>query len=346
MAAMHDGEKKIVSIKENADLVTIKDIAKKANVAPSTVSNVLNNTKYVTEDIRERVLSVVDELGYSPNLIARSLKTKQTNTIGVIVPDLTNAFFIEIVNAIEAYLYEKNYSILVCCTRENKQKEKKYLLSLVQKGIDGLLFLGTGLNPSHLLAKLPIPIVLIDRMIGNQFSSVSIDNELGGYLGTKHLLERGAKRISFLLGPLVLKTNMDRLQGYQRALAENGVIYDSTLIVQCEPVTYESGWEAVERLDVDGVEYDAVFAASDFLAVGALRYLLYKKIRVPEQVKLVGFDGIPITEIFTPAITTVNQPKREMGERAARILIKMIKKDPEGRVNEIYEPELIIRDTS
>ena len=346
MAGICGGEKKIVSIKENAELVTIKDIAKKANVAPSTVSNVLNNTKYVTEDVRERVFSAVEELGYRPNLVARSLKTKQTNTVGVIIPDLTNAFFIEIVNAIEAYLYEKNYSILVCCTRENKQKEQKYLLSLVQKGIDGLLFLGTGLNSSHLLAKLPIPIVLIDRVIGNQFPSVSIDNELGGYLGAKHLLERGARKISFLPGPLVLKTNMDRLQGYQRALAENGVIYDSTLIVQCEPVTYESGWEAVERLDMDGVEYDAVFAASDFLAVGALRYLLHKNIRVPEQVKLVGFDGIPITEIFTPAITTVNQPKRKMGERAAQILIKMMKKDPEGRVNEVYEPNLIVRDTS
>lgn len=327
-------------------MVTIKDIANKARVAPSTVSNVLNGTKYVTNDVRERVFSAVNELGYMPNLVARSLKTKQSNTIGVVVPDLTNAFFIEIVNAIEAYLYERNYSILVCCTRENKQKEKKYLLNLAQRGIDGLIFLGTGLNSAQLLTNLPIPIVLIDRMISNQFSSISIDNELGGYLGTNHLLERGSKKIVFLLGPLVFKTNLDRLQGYQRALAENNAIYDNTLIVQCERVTYEDGWNAIEQLDLDNVDYDAVFAASDFLAVGALRYLLKKNIRVPEQVKLVGFDGIPITEIFTPSITTVSQPKAAMGEKAAQLLINMIKKKNEERCNEMYKPELIVRDTS
>lgn len=327
-------------------MVTIKDIANKAKVAPSTVSNVLNGTKYVTDDVRDRVLSAVDELGYSPNLVARSLKTKQTNTVGVVVPDLTNAFFIEIVNAIEAYLYERNYSILVCCTRENKQKERKYLLNLAQRGIDGLIFLGTGLNSAQLLTNISIPIVLIDRMISNQFSSISIDNELGGYIGTNHLIERGSRKIAFLLGPLVFKTNLDRLQGYQKALTENSAIYDNTLIVQCKHVTYEDGWNALKQLDFDGIEYDAVFAASDFLAVGALKYLLKKNIRVPEQVRLVGFDGIPITEIFTPSITTVSQPKTIMGEKAAQIIINMIKNKNEGRSTKMYRPELIIRDTS
>lgn len=327
-------------------MVTIKDIANKAKVAPSTVSNVLNNTKPVTDAVRERVFAAVKELGYRPNLVARSLKTKQTRTIGVVVPELTNAFFIEIVNAIEAHLYDHDYTILVCCTRENKQKEEKYLRNLLQRGIDGLVFVGTGLNPDLLLEGLFVPVVMVDRIIGDRFSSVAINNEQGGYMGARHLLEQGARKIVFLPGPLVLQTNLDRLQGYQRALTETGMTYDSSLVIQCADVTYQAGWDAVAGLDAQGAEYDAVFAASDFLAVGAMRRLLHTGRIIPEKVKVVGFDGIPTTEILTPSITTVNQPKEAMGKRAAEILLGLIENEGSQKVNMVFEPELIVRESS
>lgn len=301
----------------------IKDIAAKAHVAPSTVSNVLNDSKYVSDEVKARVYQAVEDLTYRPNLLARSLKTRRTCTVGVIIPEF-NLFFMEIVDAIERYLYEHGYTMVVCSTSENELKEKKYLDDLVQRFIDGLIFLGMGQNPDETLKDYPVPVVTVDRPVSDMVPSVTIENEAGGYAATRHLLERGARRIALITGSCKARTNALRRQGYRRALEEYGIPWDESMEREYEHVNCEVGWQAAQELFSSGMKIDGVFCDNDFFAVGAMRYLLGKGIRVPQEVKVAGFDGIQISEMIVPGITTMVQPKRLMGEQAARILLRLI----------------------
>lgn len=329
-------------------MVTIKDIALEANVAPSTVSNVLNESKYVSNDIKIRVYQAVNKLGYKPNLLARSLKTKQTYTIGAIIPEF-NMFFMELINAIERYLYERNYTIIVCCTSEDASKEMRYLENLAQRAIDGLIFLGMGQNSDDVLTDYPVPVVTVDRPIGTMYPSVTIDNALGGYTAANHLLVRGARRIALITGMLTAKTNAERREGCRKAMEEWGMDISGFMEYECRYVDYESGWKAAEQLLLREPSIDGIFCTNDFLAVGALKYLLSQGISVPEKVKLVGFDGTPVSEMVSPAITTVMQPKREMGEKAAEILLDFIERKHEypDRCSSVqFSTELKIREST
>lgn len=332
-------------------LANIKEIAEMAGVVPSTVSNVLNNSKYVSDDIKARVYQAVEQLGYQPNLVARSLKTKQTHTIGIVIPEF-NIFFTEIINAIENYMYRRDYTIIVCCTSENRTKEKKYLENLKQRSIDGLIFLGTGQDSDDLLKNYPVPVVIVDRPVGRLFPSVTIDNILGGYLATRHLLERGARRIALFMGHPSAKTNTQRAEGYQKALNEYGIKSDTSLEQQMEKVCYESGWSAAKRLQEEGILFDGIFCTNHFFAVGALKYLVKKGVSVPEDVKIVGFDGSPISEMMMPELSTIVQPKKEMGEKAAEILLHLIENKGGIQNKDLVEltvqfkPKLVVRESS
>ena len=328
-------------------MVRIKDIAAKANVAPSTVSNVLNDSKYVSDEIKARVYEAVEALTYQPNLLARSLKTKRTSTVGVIIPEF-NMFFMEIVDAIERYLYENGYTMIVCSTSENEMKEKKYLDDLVRRFIDGLIFLGMGQNPDEALKDYPVPVVTVDRPVSDMVPSVTIDNEAGGYQATRHLLERGARHIALITGSCKARTNELRRQGYRRALAEFGIAYDEAMEREYDSVNCEVGQQAAKELFSSGQQIDGLFCDNDFFAAGAMRYLLGQGIKVPQKVKLAGFDGIPISEMIVPGITTMVQPKKRMGESAAGILLRLINGEAltDGEKHIQLEAKLEIREST
>lgn len=326
-------------------MTTIREVAKKANVAISTVSYVLNNTNRVKQETRDRIMSIIKELDYQPNQVARSLKTKKTCTIGIVVPDISHSFFIDIIGAIDATADKYNYNIILCNTNEDQKKEYRYLNNLVSKGIDGLIFIATCKNPSILNEIKNIPIVIVDRKFGQNLFSVTVDNEKGGYYATSHLIAKKKSEIFLITGPLSINSHFDRMTGYIKALKENGLQYNEMMVRQCD-VNIESGFKMVESLLEQKVKFDSIFITDDLIALGAVKALIKGGIRIPEEVSIVGYDDIPTAAIFTPSLTTVEQPKYMIGEKAAKLLFEQINNRPIKCKNIVLEPRLIVRETT
>lgn len=326
-------------------MATIKDVAKYAGVSTSTVSYVLNNNKPLKAETRRRVMEAVEVLGYRPNLIARSLKTRKTATIGVIVPDIANAFFTEIIRAIEDVSEKNNHSLILCNTYENSEKEERYLTILLNREIDGLIFVGTGKNPRILSDIKGIPIVVVDRRLGDSYPSVMVDNEKGGYIATSHLLKRKREEVLFLSGPLSINTYFERLTGYLRALKDADFARNELLIHECE-ASYDGGQRAMEEILDHRIQFGSIFAANDLIALGAYNSLMKKGIRIPENMLLIGFDDIPTAHIITPGLTTIRQPAYGIGTNAAEILYSHLLHSPKKIEHIVLEPELVIRETA
>ncbi len=326
-------------------MATIKDVAKLAGVATSTVSYVLNNSKSLKKETQQRVLDAVETLEYKPNLIARSLKTRKTSTIGIIVPDIANAFFTEIIRGIEDISEQNNHNVILCNTYENPEKEEKYLITLLSRDIDGLIFVGTGKNPRILSNIKDISIVVVDRRLGNAFSSVVVNNEKGGYIAASHLLERKHEEILLLTGPLSINTYFERLTGYLRALQKAGMNRNEMLIHECE-VSYDGGQRIMQEILMQEIDFGSIFATNDLIALGAYNTLLQNNVRIPDDILLIGFDDIPTAHIITPGLTTVKQPTYQIGTKASTLLFNQLYNKDQQVEHIILEPELVIRQTA
>jgi LacI family transcriptional regulator len=326
-------------------MVTIKDVAEKAGVSQSTVSYVLNKKKKVKQITKDKIIKAAEELNYTPNLIARSLKTKKTNTIGIIIPDLSNIFFAEIIRGIENITNKHDFTIILCCTYDDIEKEKKYLNTLLMKDVDGLIVIGTT-KTHHLLRNVEnLPIVVVDRKLGSDFMSILVNNKKGGFLATNHLLERKKNEIYLFTGPLSSSTCFDRMNGYIDALKQHGLDYNESFILECE-LSYEGGIKATETIISEKRKFDAIFAGNDLIALGTINTLIKKGYKVPEDVSIVGYDDISTASIFYPALTTIRQPKYLMGIKAAELIIDYINKKIIENNHIVFEPELIIRESS
>lgn len=325
-------------------MVTIKDVAKRAGVSVSTVSYVINNKKKVKPQTKEKIFKVIDELKYSPNLTARSLKTKKTNSIGVIVPDLSNMFFTEIIKGIEDVASKENYVIILCSTYENVEKEEKDLKTLLNKNIDGLIFIGTGKTYIPQINK-KVPIVLVDRKLGESNLSVMVNNKIGGFLATDHLLNKRDSEVFLFTGPLTINTYFERMNGYLEALRKHGYDYNEKLIINCD-VSYAGGMEASKKLISNITTIKSIFAANDLIALGIIKAVLQSGLKIPDNVMIVGFDDIPTSSIVNPSLTTIRQPTYLMGTKAAELILNQLSNKPIENKHIILEPELIIRDTT
>lgn len=325
---------------------TLKDVAKRAGTSVSIVSYVLNGKKKVKDSTYGRIMEAVKEVGYVPNQLAVALKTRKTYTIGVIVPDISNQFFPEIVKGIEDKVQQKNYSIILCNTDNDAKREEKYINTLVSKEIDGIIFIGTSKVERALENKTKLPVVLVDRRTGDQYISVSTDNVKGGYLATEHLIKKGRRNIVLLTGPTYIKTFADRIAGHKKALEDYDLPYKESQIRQCEEFCTSGGYQAVQDLIVSKQNFDGIFAANDLIAFGAIRALQENQFAIPKDVSIVGYDDIFLSSIIMPALTTIHQPQYEMGEYAATLMLKIIaKKEIDDR--EIFlEPTLIERETT
>ncbi|WP_042121327.1 LacI family DNA-binding transcriptional regulator [Paenibacillus senegalensis] len=323
--------------------MTIAKIAELAGVSVATVSRVLNQTGRYSEETKRKILEIIEEHNYRTNNVAKSLRTHQSKTIGIIIPDITNEFFSSIVLAVENYCVPRGYSVFVCNTSENIDKEKLYLEDLDAKGVDGLIYIsGYGEIPGHVR----LPSVCIDRRQKNNNSIIiESDNFQGGFLATEELISQGCQRI------LLLKDERDyiapmegRFQGYMSALRKYGLTYDPSLNIPMN-ISVEASQEAVSNAIKKGIKFDGIFATTDWLALGSLYALREHGIEVPKQVKIVGFDNISAGKYSYPALTTINQDKTKLGELAASSLLELIQNRKFQR-SYVVPVELIRRKTT
>jgi LacI family transcriptional regulator len=329
-------------------MTTIKEVAARAGVSSATVSHVINNTRYVSDVVKQRVQESMNEMGYRPNALARSLRQGKTQTLGLILPDSSNPFYAELGHALEKSAFLKNYNVILCNTDSSIAREHLYFDLLLDKQVDGIILNTEEKDPHDIKKRLPVgyPIVLVDRDFSeNIFDTVLTDNILGGYLATRYLIELGHRRIACVTGPMSFWGAVNRLQGYQKALAEFG-LPEITNSIYYGDFTAGSGHEAAHHLLKLPELPTAVFVGNDMMAIGFLRSSIEMNFRIPEDISIVGFDNLELSMYMHPTITSFAQPKEEIGEKTIQLLLERIEnpKAPPQRI--LIPPRLIIREST
>lgn len=323
---------------------TIYDVARLAGVSTATVSRALNGTGQIAPATRTAIEAAVQQLGYRTNTIARSLVTKSTQTIALLLPDITNPFYAELVGGIQQLALERGYTMLLCTTGGDPEQEERYLSLLRAKQVDGALVDGLVLPPERIARFVEdgFPIVCLDRDVDSPaVPLVQVDNRMGARLATEHLLSLGHMRIAHIAGADV-RISEERLLGYRTALVAAGVEPDPAL-VGVGGFTEEGGAAAMAGLLAAGVELTAVFAANDLSALGALNAIAASGRRVPADVSVVGFDDVRLAAFTSPPLTTIRQPAAEIARSATEILIGLIRGEEAGQLQRRFEPRLIVR---
>lgn len=322
-------------------MTTIRDVAKKAGVSVATVSRFLNSTGYVSQDAAAAVSAAVAELQYELNPVARSLNTKKSNLIGLILPDITNPFFPELARAVEDVALTYGYTVILCNSDEDPDKEKNYIETLKKKYIAGFIVASNQLDAPH-YANANLPIVALDRAINDKIPTISSNNKEGAMLGTKALLDRGCKNILFLRGPEELNPANDRYEGFMETIQQTDVKFQ---VIFC-PFHFTDSQKIVEQVLQDDPTIDGIFASSDVSAAGALKAAASLGIAVPDALQVVGFDGVALGEMLSPGLTTVAQDVYKMGAIAARVLIKRIENQEIEQYYYQVPVKLVIRGTT
>ncbi len=310
--------------------ITIKDVAKQAGVSISTVSRVINDSKPVTDEVKQRVLDVIKETGYIPNPLARSLVTKKSKLIGVVVPELSDSFVNEILNGIEEIAKMYDYDILLANTYSNREQELKSINLLRAKQVEGIVMISWKVEEEHInyIQNCGIPATYISKTARNyDIHTVSTSNKEATYDMTKYLVGKGHEKIAFIMtseDDTVLE--MERLSGYEDALSENNIKLDKTLIKN-GGTTYEKGYESMKELLDDNIIPDAAFVTGDEAAIGAINAICDAGYKVPEDISVAGFNDVKIAKMYRPKLTTVYQPLYDMGAVAMRMVIKLINKE-------------------
>lgn len=326
---------------------TIQEVARKAGVSPTTVSHVINNSRVVSAETRLRVEAAMEELHYRPNALARSLRRGQTHTLGLILPDISNPFFAEIGHSIETAAFEQGYSVILCNTEGDLDKEDLYVDVLSKKQVDGMIFVAAGDQTDSLRALLrhEVPVVVVDRDLPEvEVDAVLADSRQGGYLATQHLIALGHRRIGCIAGPFHLTPSAQRVTGYREALLDAHLLADDDLIKRGD-FHPESGYRAarslLERRDAPA----AIFACNDLMALGALRAAAESGRQVPADLAIVGFDDIELASYTSPPLTTIAQPKADLGRLAVQWLIEHIADKSRPARRELLPTRLIVRGT-
>ena len=307
--------------------VTIKDVAKQAGVSISTVSRVINNSKPVTDEVKQRVLEVIRRTGYIPNPLARSLVTKKGQLIGVIVPEVSDSFVNEMLDGIEEVAKMYDYEILLANTYSDKEQEMKSLNLLRAKQIEGIVMISNKIDNDHIeyINSLSIPATYISKTAREyDINSVDISNKNVTYDMTKYLIDKGHKEIAFIMtskDKTILER--ERLSGYEKAIIENNLKLDEKLI-RYAGIEYEDGYESMMELLDENIVPQAVFVTGDEAAIGAINALNDRGYSVPDDVSVAGFSDVKIARIYRPKLTTVHQPLYDIGAVAIRMVIKLI----------------------
>lgn len=334
---------------------TIYDIAAEAGTSAATVSRVLSNSGYpVKEEVRDRILDAAQKLNYTPNMVGRMLKKSESRDIGVIVPTISNPFYTQMVLGIELEARQRGYGILLCNSFRDAATEEKYIESLYQKQVRGLIISSIGENHPVLkeMQENGVDIVVIDQDIeGLKYGKVGFNYIKGGLLAVEHLIELGHENIAFLTSPLTRRSRKETLEGYRLALIKNNLEFkqENVIVSDYEEETqngiyeFENGKKLAEKFLKLSERPTAVFAVNDMTAIGVIQELINNGVRVPEDVSMVGFDNIEVSSMINPPLTTVNQPSFETGRIACKLLMDRMNDNGYENVSITLEPSLVVR---
>ena len=324
-------------------MASIRDVAKKAGVSPATVSRVINGTANVDPIKKELVLAAIDETGFKPNELARALFKKSSKIIGVIVPNIENAFFGELARAIEEEAYQNNYRILLCNSQNDTEKELLNIQTLNQLNADGVIIMTNSENLASRIGKCKVPFVILDREIEGlqEIACIEADHYKGGRMAMEYLLRCGCKNIVCMRGPQKYSSGQLRFKGYQDVCAENGL---PEQWLDCD-YDYEKGLQVAEALLEKYPDADGILACNDMVAIATYKVLQERGLRVPEDIQLMGFDNIRFSRLFTPEFSTIVQPIREMGILAAQLIVRHANGEPIEKEN-VFDVSLVERQTT
>ncbi|MCL6586775.1 MAG: LacI family transcriptional regulator [Anoxybacillus sp.] len=314
--------------------VTMADVAKLANVSKSTVSQYLNKRyEYMSEETRKRIAQAIEELGYQPNVIARSLKQKTTATIGVIVFNMLHMLTTQVLHAIEEECQKRGFHVIICNSNDDPEKEKKYVNMLLAKQVDGLIVFPTGKNEEvyrHLVEE-RFPLVFVDRMVpGVEVDSVLLDNFKAAEMAVDYLASHGYDRIAIVLPPLVAYNvpRMERFEGFRIAMEKRGFVVDENNIIAVTPALLP---DELKKRFAKPERPNALFAINDLTLMGVLRFVKETDICVPEDLAIINIDDVPFADIYTPRLTTIAQPTFSMGKKATEQLFVQIEQKRKGK---------------
>jgi LacI family transcriptional regulator len=333
--------------------VTIKDIARVAQVSHTTVSRALNDKSRIRSETKERILRIARELGYRPDFIARSLVSRRTKTLGLVITSIANPFYNELAQGIEATARSLGYSIILCCTHSDLSTEKQYIDMLRSRGVDGIILTSACMDDPNIeaLAEEGFPIVLVNRrtyhpMVKEKVDYIGVDNMLGGFLAVEHLIRLGHRRIGVITGSTESSVGFERLEGGKKAFEAYGIEKKEKYFLEGDFLK-ESGYRVGKQFLRMAEPPTAIFAANDYMALGVFQAMWEKGVKVPEEMALVGFNDIEFAGMIGIELTTVGQKKFEMGALAVKTLVEKIEGgESKPSIKEILlKPELIIRKT-
>ena len=331
-------------------MATINDVAKRAQVSISTVSRVLNGTAFVNSEVKKRVEDAMQELAYQPSPAARSLRVNRSRIIGLLISDIQNPFFMSLIQGVEDEAQRNGYSLLLCNSNEDPNKEQQYLNVLCAERVAGAIIVPTRERLDAEIASFHarnIPLVAVDRRIKHSsVDAVLVDNILGAREAVAHLIGNGYRRIGVITGPKTVTTGQERLEGYRQALQEAAIPYDP-LLTRSGTFRKESGQHFAQELLAIEPAIDALFVGNNLMAMGALDAIHARNLRVPEDIAFVGYDELPWVAPGFGSLTTVAQPVYELGSAAAlRLFQRLQKTAPHSRQEVILTPTLTIRNSS
>lgn len=326
-------------------MATIYDVSLRAGVSLATVSRVINKNSNVSEKTRQKVLDAMAELDYRPNTIAQSLASNVSNSVGVLVSQLDGPYYGPMMAEIEAALRAQNKHVIIAVGHSDAAVEQDSVEFLLSRGCDALILDVEAVSDEYLvqLSQRSVPIVLINRYIqAMEPRCIYLNNELGGYLATRHLVDLGHRSIAYISGPKNKHDAMERLVGHQRALAEGGLVYDPALYVEGD-YKEEGGEAGMLALLQTGKPFSALVCANDQMASGAIAVCLQRGLVIPRDLSVIGYDNIPFAKYISPKLTTVNNPIHEMGKMAALWVLRHVYADDQTQVHNVFEPELVVR---
>lgn len=328
--------------------LTIRDIAKMAQVSHMTVSRALSNDPRVREETRKRILQLVKELGYRPDARARAFASKKSHLIGLVVSDISNPFYAELARGIEDKAHEQGYNVIFCSTDNKPERMGTYVHLMMDAGVEGLIFASCRLREPIVekLIEEHFPLVLVNRKLkGEAFNYVVLNNVQGAYEITEHLINLGYRKIAIITGTSNLSTGIDRLKGYQQACKDHGIDLNNNYVIQ-GPFTRETGYEGTKQLLSMKDRPESIFGGNDYIAMGVIDAVEEMGLHIPEDIALVGFDDTEFASNQRIKLTTVSQRRYEMGNLGVQILIDYIeRKETDYTHKVILEPRLIIRES-
>lgn len=329
-------------------MATIYQVSERAGVSLSTVSRVLNENDYVSKKTKEKVLKAMEELGFQPNSIARSLASNCTNSVGILVSELGGPFFGQMMSAIEEQFRLAGKHVIITPGHSDEAKEQQGLQFLTSRNCDAIIANVEAVSDEFLIeiSKKKTPIFLISRYVDEiKENCISLDNEMGGFLATQHIIQQGHTKIAYIGGLQFKPDSLERLKGHKRALSDANIEFDDTLFYEGD-FKETGGYEGFNAFIEAKKQFTAVVCANDEMASGVMKGAREQGMSLPEELAIIGFDNVIFTNYLYPTLTTINNPISDMGRAAANLVLQRVYKQSELKVNQVFSPDLIQREST